>query len=242
VDPEYILEQRRQMAGGKMLMYQYDQAMGLQTNAGSASINFGINTSSLLAVLGAQLMTASTAQIATADTAGPGTGFSGSWGYSMNEANSIRVFRDGTQMTSFPLCQSQRDDAFPVLQQSLGVLFSTSNATLCRYVKPGSNLATQGDNFRLDTQSNGVTQKFNISPIWSVGTSRSGSIFQPTACVWGVSSRKCSDDSIANQGVYCQQLQLTVDSGQSQSGTHYIFYVFSSAVAIDAGGNCIVKR
>jgi len=242
VDPEYILEQRRQMAGGKMLMFQYDQAMGLQTNAGSASINFGINTSSLLAVLGAQLMTSATAQIADAGSAGPGTGFTGSWGYGMNEANSIRVYRDGTQMTSFPLCQNQRDDAFPVLQQSLGVLFSTSNATLCRYVKPGANLAVNGDNYRLDTQSNGVTQKFNIAPIWSLGTSRNGSIFQPTACVWGVPARKCSDDNISNQGVYCQQLQLTVDSGQSQSGTHYIFYVFSSAVAIDAGGNCIVKR
>lgn len=241
VDPEYIMEQRRQMAGGKMLMFQYDQAMGLQTNAGSASINFGINTSSLLAVLGAQLMTSDTSQIAVAANEGVGTSFTGSWGYSMNETSSIRVFRDGTQMTSFPLMQAQRDDAFPVLQQALGVLFSTSNATLCQRVKSGSTLGNGYKNNALDYQS-GTSSNFNFKPIWSLGASRGGSVFQPAGCMWGVASRKCSDDSISNQGVYCQQLQLTVDSGASSSGTHYIFYVFSSAVAIDAGGNCIVKR
>jgi hypothetical protein len=241
VDPEYIMEQRRQMSGGKMLMYSFDQAMGLQTNAGSTSINFGINCSSLLAVFGAQLMAADAKPIATSPAEGAGSSFEGSWGYSANEANNIRVYRDGTQMTSFPLFLQQRDEAFPILQQALGILFSTTNNTICQKVRSGSNLSGDKGNFRLNSNVTSVT-KFNHLPIWSLGASRGGSVYQPAAVVWGMSARKCNDDSISNQGIYCQQLQFTMDAGQSQSGTHYLFYVFSSAVAIDGGGNCVVKR
>lgn len=242
VDPEYIMEQRRQMAGGKMLTFMYDQAMGMQMGAGAASINFGVNTSSLLAVLGAQLMTADTGQLATAPAEGSGATFANGWGYSFNELNSLRVYRDGTQLTSFPLCVGGRDDAFPVLQQALGILFSTSNASIVQRCRPDAVLGSSSANCALDQQSSQAPQRFNLKPVWGLGFVRGGGVFQPAACIWGVSARKCSDDGIANQGVYCQQLQLTVDGGQSTSGTHYIFYVFSSALAIDAAGNCIVKR
>ena len=242
VDPEYIMEQRRQMQGGKMLVYSYDQVMGLQTNAGSASINFGINTSSLLAVFGAQLMQDDAKTIATSPVESVGSSFQGSWGYSANEANNIRVYRDGTQMTSFPLFLQQRDEAFPILQQALGILFSTTNNTICQKVRSGAKLSGDKGNFRLNSTISNVT-KFNHLPIWSLGASRGGSVYQPAAVIWGISARKCNDDSISNQGIYCQQLQFTQDSGASGLvGTHYLFYLFSSAVAIDAGGNCVVKR
>ena len=243
VDPEYIASQRAQLQAGRLLVYQYDQVGGMQTNAGSASINFGINCSSLLGVLGCQLMSNDTTQIATSPAEGPGSTYAGSWGFSANEVDSIRVFRDGTQMTSFPICAAQRDDAFPVLQQTLGILFSTSNSTLCRKLYPANaNVPAAPGNFKVDPNCSFPPRSFNLSPLWGMGAVRGGSVFAPAAFVWGAPSRKCSDDNISNQGVYCQQLQLIVDNGQSNSGTHYLFYLFSSALAIDASGNCVVKR
>ena len=252
VDPEYVMEQRKQMAAGKLLVFQYDQAMGMQTQLGSTSINFGVNVSSLLAVLGAQLTASDATQIATAPAevlGAPATGaalqnFGGSWGYSANESDSIRVFRDGTQLTSFPLMAGQRDDAFPVLTQALGILFSTSNATICRKVD-GSNtfVASSAANNNLEpSRVLSGARRFNIPPAWAVGLYRGGSVFSPAGFVWGIPAKKCSDDSISNQGVFCQQLQLIVDRGIAQAGTHYMFYIFSSALAIDASGNCVVKR
>lgn len=242
VDPEYIAEQRRQMAAGKMLTFMYDQAMGMQMGAGAASINFGVNTSSLLAVLGAQVMNFDTGVVATAPAEGNGSTYGNSWGYSFNELNSLRVYRDGTQLTSFPLCVSQRDDAFPVLQQALGILFSTSNASIVQRVSSTATLGSSGANCALDQQGLAAPVRFNLKPVWGLGSVRGGSVYQPAACIWGISTRKCSDDGIANQGVYCQQLQVTVDGGQSTAGTHFLFYIFSSALAIDASGNCMVKR
>lgn len=252
VDPEYVMEQRKQMAAGKLLVFQYDQAMGMQTQLGSTSINFGVNVSSLLAVLGAQLTASDATQIANAPaevlgapTAGAsGQVFNGSWGYSANESDSIRVFRDGTQLTSFPLMAGQRDDAFPVLTQALGILFSTSNATICRKVD-GSNtfVASSAANNNMEpSRVLSGARRFNIPPAWAVGLYRGGSVFSPAGFVWGIPAKKCSDDSISNQGVFCQQLQLIVDRGLAQAGTHYMFYIFSSALAIDASGNCVVKR
>lgn len=255
VDPEYIFEQKKQMAAGKLLVYQYDQANSMQTNAGSASINFGINTSSLLAVLGCQLMTNDASQIANApaETVGGLAGsttcyYQGSWGYSANDVDGIRVFRDGTQMTSFPLCMGGRDDAFPVLCDTLGVLFSTSNGTLVRHIDPRQKVPSSTANYRADcgvaVDATGGPRRFALAPLWGMGTVRGGSVFAPTAFVWGVPSRKCSDDNISNQGVYCQQLQLVVDRSTTgnTAGTHYLFTIFSSAFAVDASGNCVVKR
>jgi hypothetical protein len=252
VDPEYVMEQRKQMAAGKLLVFQYDQAMGMQTQLGSTSINFGINVSSLLAVLGAQLTTADASQIANAPVEQLGanaTGiatqnFQGSWGYSANESDSIRVYRDGTQLTSFPLMASARDDAFPVLTQALGVLFSTSNATICRKVDGSSTFvpSSAANNNMEPSRLTIGARRFNIAPAWAIDLYRGGSVFSPAGFVWGIPAKKCSDDNIANQGVYCQQLQLIVDRGLAQPGTHYMFYIFSSALAIDASGNCVVKR
>jgi len=242
VDPEYIIQQKKQMAAGKLLVFQYDQASGMQTNAGPSSINFGVNCSSLLGVFGTQQINSECAQLASGGAEGLGyTVSAGSWGFSANYADSIRVFRDGTQLSSFPLCVSTRDDAYPALQQALGVLFSTSNATLCRKIAPDSYTAMSGANYRLDSS---ITQckKFNLPPAWSSGTYQGGSVFQPCGFVWGLSARKCSDDNVSNQGVYCQQLQVTVDNGGTTAGTHYIYYVYSSALAIDVAGNCVVKR
>lgn len=243
VDPEYIIQQKKQMAAGKLLVYQYDQIGAMQTNAGAASINFGVNCSSLLGVFGAQITTNAASYLGSnsAEGSASSTLCSGSWGFSANNADSIRVFRDGTQLSSFPLCAGKRDDAYPALQQALGVLFSTSNATLC---KRGTKdyIGMSGANFKLDP-STVVASKFNLPPIWGIGSAiDSGSVFQPCGFVWGLSARKCSDDNVSNQGVYCQQLQVSVDSGDSSAGTHYIFYAYSSALAIDVVGNCVVKR
>ena len=252
VDPEYVMEQRKQMAAGKLLVFQYDQAMGMQTQLGSTSINFGVNVSSLLAVLGAQLTAADATAIATAPaealgaaTAGVATqNFAGSWGFSANESDSIRVFRDGTQLTSFPLMASERDDAFPVLTQALGVLFSTSNASICRKVDGSDTfVASSAANNNMEPSRLTIgARRFNIAPAWAIELYRGGSVFSPAGFVWGIPAKKCSDDNIANQGVFCQQLQLIVDRGLAQAGTHYMFYIFSSALAIDASGNCVVKR
>ena len=187
-------------------------------------------------------MNSDASTIGTSPAEGLGTAYSGSWGYSANDVDSIRVFRDGTQMTSFPLCAAKKDDAFPVLQQTLGVLFSTSNGTTARKVPGDYYVPSGGANYKLDPIISQGARRFNIQPAWGMGNLRGGSIFQPAAFVWGVSARKCSDDNIANQGVYCQQLQLVVDSGASTAGTHYLFYIFSSAFAVDANGNCVVKR
>jgi hypothetical protein len=252
VDPEYVMEQRKQMAAGKLLVFQYDQAMGMQTQLGSTSINFGVNVSSLLAVLGAQLTAADATAVATAPAEALGAAtagntlqnFAGSWGYSANESDSIRVFRDGTQLTSFPLMASARDDAFPVLTQALGVLFSTSNASICRKVDGSSTFvaSSAANNNKEPSRVLSGARRFNIAPAWGIGLYRGGSVFSPAGFVWGIPAKKCSDDSISNQGVFCQQLQLIVDRGLAQAGTHYLFYVFSSALAIDASGNCVVKR
>lgn len=252
VDPEYIMEQKKQMMGGKLLVYQYDQAMGMQTSAGSASINFGINCSSLLGVLGAQLMNADATQNAPTaveslggtegSTAQPN---SGSWGFSANDTDSIRVFRDGTQMTSFPLMQNRRDDAFPILASTLGILFSTSNGTITEKFDYNRQVPACGANEKADMNVSTLgTRKFNLPPLWGLRTTRGGTVFAPAGVVWGVPSRKCSDDNISNQGIYCQQLQLVVDrsTNGNVAGTHYLFYIFSSALAIDASGNCVVKR
>jgi hypothetical protein len=154
------------------------------------------------------------------------------------------VFRDGTQLTSFPLMAGARDDAFPVLTQALGVLFSTSNASICRKVDGSSTFcpSSAANNSLEPSRVLTGARRFNIAPAWGLGLYRGGSVFSPAGFVWGIPAKKCSDDSISNQGVFCQQLQLIVDRGLAQAGTHYLFYVFSSALAIDASGNCVVKR
>lgn len=258
VDPEYIAEQKLQMAQGRMLTYNYQNVVGLQTNSGAASINFGVNCSSLLAVFGAQLLTAARTQIANSIN-DYGTGaWQGSWGYAQNYLSNIRVFRDGTQLSAFPLCQSGRDDAFAPLQQALGILFSTSNSTHCIKINSESKVSGADDHGRFSYTSYNIGGEeigstpyepgstFNIPPVWGgMSSYRSGSVYAPSAFVWGLSARKCNDDDISNSGSQCSQLQFTSDvfSGAADAtATHYLFYLFSASATFDLTGNCAVRR
>jgi hypothetical protein len=259
VDPEYIAEQKLQMAQGRMLTYNYQNVVGLQTNSGAASINFGVNCSSLLAVFGAQLLTDARSQIANSiDAFGTGA-WLGSWGYSQNYLSNIRVFRDGTQLSAFPICQSGRDDAFAPLQQALGILFSTSNSTHCTKVNSEQKVPGADDHCRFSYSSlnagGSLTTPifgapggtFNIPPVWGgMKTYESGSVYAPSAFVWGLSARKCNDDDISNSGSQCSQLQFTTDAdnaaGAVSTATHYLFYLFSASATFDLTGNCAVRR
>jgi hypothetical protein len=270
VDSEYVAEQRAQMAQGKLLTYHYEDVRSMQTNSGGASINFGINCSSLISVFGLQQMAADRAVIGTVPTSTSyGQDCTGSWGWSQNLVQNIRVFRDGTQLSTFPLLQSGKDDAFAPLQSALGILFSTSNSTQCmRY--DGKRMAPgKADNARNARQTNDsitqgtVTSQINLStsfdlpPAWActkAGFSAAadkhyggGSIFAPHAFCWGLSARKCNDADISNPGSAVSQLQVTVDgnvgSGTSNSASvHYIYYVYHASASFDISGNVAVRR
>jgi hypothetical protein len=264
VDSEYVAEQRAQMAQGKLLTYHYEDVRSMQTNSGGASINFGINCSSLISVFGLQQMAADRAVIGTVPSnSSYGQDCTGSWGWSQNLVQNIRVFRDGTQLSTFPLLQSGKDDAFAPLQSALGILFSTSNSTQCmRYdgkrVAPGL-----GDNARYARQAGdpvilpNLSTSFDLPPAWactkagfSAATDKhygGGSIFAPHAFCWGLSARKCNDADISNPGSAVSQLQVTVDgnvgSGTSNSASvHYIYYVYHASASFDISGNVAVRR
>jgi hypothetical protein len=258
VDPEYIAEQKLQMAQGRMLTYNYQNVVGLQTNSGAASINFGVNCSSLLAVFGAQLLTQARQQIANSINGFGTGGWQGSWGYAQNYLSNIRVFRDGTQLSAFPLCQSGRDDAFAPLQQALGILFSTSNSTHCVKMNAEQKVPGGDDHCRFSysnfnaggNAAGGVYGyaggTFNIPPAWGgLPSYVSGSVYAPAAFVWGLSARKCNDDDISNSGSQCSQLQFTTDADTVNAvatATHYLFYLFSASATFDLTGNCAVRR
>jgi hypothetical protein len=257
VDPEYIAEQKLQMAQGRMLTYNYQNVVGLQTNSGAASINFGVNCSSLLAVFGAQLLTTARQQIANSIDGLGSAAWTGSWGYAQNYLSNIRVFRDGTQLSAFPICQSGRDDAFAPLQQALGILFSTSNSTHCVKYNHESKVPGADDHNRFSycgTNFGGSDAgpvegaaggTFNIPPVWGgMKFYESGSVYAPAAFVWGLSARKCNDDDITNSGSQCSQLQFTCDAddGAVNTATHYLYYLFSASATFDLTGNCAVRR
>ena len=266
VDSEYIAEQRAQMAQGKLLTYHYEDVRSMQTNSGSASINFGVNCSSLISVFGMQQLASDRKQQATVAAAAYGEDCKGSWGWSQNLIQNIRVFRDGTQLSTFPLMQSGKDDAFAPLQSALGILFSTSNSTQCkRYngYKFAPGLADNARNAR-QSQSASLTantsSSFELPPAWAPtrsgfsGTGASpdkhyggGSIYAPSAFCWGLSARKCNDADISNPGTAVSQLQLTVDgnvgSGTSNTNSiHYIYYVYHASASFDMSGNVAVRR
>ena len=263
VDSEYVAEQRAQMAQGKLLTYHYEDVRSMQTNSGGASINFGINCSSLISVFGLQQMASDRQVIGAVPTSTSyGQDCTGSWGWSQNLVQNIRVFRDGTQLSTFPLLQSGKDDAFAPLQSALGILFSTSNSTQCmRY--DGKRMAPgKSDNARNARQTNdalgtNLSTSFDLPPAWactkagfSAATDKhygGGSIFAPHAFCWGLSARKCNDADISNPGSAVSQLQVTVDgnvgSGTSNSASvHYIYYVYHASASFDISGNVAVRR
>jgi hypothetical protein len=261
VDSEYVAEQRAQMAQGKLLTYHYEDVRSMQTNSGGASINFGINCSSLISVFGLQQMATDRAVLGTVPTYAFGQDCTGSWGWSQNLVQNIRVFRDGTQLSTFPLLQSGKDDAFAPLQSALGILFSTSNSSQClRY--DGKRMAPgKCDNARNARQTNdssgfNVSTSFDLPPAWActkAGFSSSdkhyggGSVYAPHAFCWGLSARKCNDADISNPGSAVSQLQVTVDANvgsqtSKSDSVHYIYYVYHASASFDISGNVAVRR
>ena len=262
VDSEYVAEQRAQMAQGKLLTYHYEDVRSMQTNSGGASINFGINCSSLISVFGLQQLADDRAVIGSVPTESSyGQDCKGSWGWSQNLVQNIRVFRDGTQLSTFPLLQSGKDDAFAPLQSALGILFSTSNSTQCMRYDGKRMVPGKADNARNARQTNdaigtNLSTSFDLPPAWAptrAGFSSTdkhyggGSIFAPHAFCWGLSARKCNDADISNPGTAVSQLQITVDGNvgtqtSKSDSVHYIYYVYHASASFDISGNVAVRR
>lgn len=255
VDIDYINQQRQQMMQGKFLTFNYKQVQNLVMTAGGASLSFGVNCSSLLSVFGVTQLNTQQSVISPS-VKGIGSLQSGTWGFTSNNMQNIRVFSDGMQLTTFPLLQDGKDDAFVPLQEAVGTLFSTTTGTMCRKYcgagmgTTGSGIAievpTAHDNYRLCQgyflQSGGATH-FPIPPVWQYDQGYGpGSIYAPNGYAWGVSARMCNDTEIANKGTRCSQLQITIDSAASNSGSHYLYYLYSCSVSFDGAGNVIVRR
>jgi hypothetical protein len=265
VDIDYINQQRMLMMQGKVLTFNYRQTQNLVTQLTGAttqiSYNFGVNVSSLLAVFGINVMdndcvgTSGAPVIASSLSGQIGSvaGNVGSWGYSGNQMSNIRVFRDGTQLSTFNLLTDGQDDFFTPLQEAMGILFSTSNSSIARRIvnsgKDNNNanqiLPNAVDNLRLApgaSHASTVATTFPIPPAWQMDNYRGGSVYAPAAITWGYSTRMCNDANVANRGSQCSQLQVTATPGTSNPGYMYIYYVYSCAVSFDGTGNCVVRR
>ncbi len=250
VDTDYIQQQRAMMMAGKVLTFNYRQVQGLtvKPTTSGISFNFGINCSSLLAVFGATLMDKDAAYGASSCDSKFGNDAlnKGSWGFSPNGQQNVRVYRDGTQLSTFPVNRIGRDDAFIPLMEALGVLFSTSNASAAkRCVTPGFQYVSNYiDNYRVNNGGIGgrVIQTFNLPIQYQYGDLDGGSVYSPNSYVWGLSARMCNDAEVINKGSACSQLQITVDSMTSAAAMTYIFYAYSCSMSFDATGNVMVRR
>jgi hypothetical protein len=255
VDTDYVQQQRAMMMAGKVLTFNYRQVQNLITTpaASGVSLSFGVNCSSLLSVFGLTLTTKSTsdgAQIATSkeNVIGTSDDIKGSWGFSPHGCKGIRVYRDGTQLSTFALSVGGRDDCFLPLMEAMGILFSTSNAsiaqrTLCAATTTGQNyVPTAADNVRIGRGANSLAQTLPLPVTYHYGTYDSGSVYAPNTFAWGLSSRMCNDASVANKGSPCSQLQLTIDSCTSADATMFLYYAYSCSVSFDASGNVLVRR
>lgn len=254
VDTDYVQQQRAMMMAGKVLTFNYRQVQNLITTPATSgvSLNFGINCSSLLSVFGLTLMTkdSSTDQVATTQdaTTGDNANIKGSWGFSANEQKGIRVFRDGTQLSTFALASGGRDDCFLPLMEALGILFSTSNASSAQRMLPAGNVTgqnyapTHSDVVRLNKGSGQLVQTCPLPITYHAGSYGGGSVHAPNSFAWGLSARMCNDSSVSNKGSPCSQLQLTIDSCGSAEATMYLYYAYSCSVSFDASGNVLVRR
>lgn len=252
VDIDYINQQKMQMAQGKVLTFNYKQVQNLVTTSGAASINFGINCSSLLAVYGVNLTSDAVKQKAESNfVASAAT--NGSWGFDSNGMKNIRVYRDGQPLCTFPLLKDGVDDAFIPLQEAMGQLFSTTGGSMAKRLTYNGETDDTGSSFYSATmyshmQGNGfttVTKQLNFTspPFWAYTPYMySGSVYCPNSYAWGISARSCNDTEVTNKGSRCSQLQVTVDSGTTTSGVHYLYYLYSCSVSFDAAGNVIVRR
>jgi hypothetical protein len=265
VDIDYINQQRMLMMQGKVLTFNYRQTQNLLVQLSGTtdqiSFNFGVNVSSLLAVFGVNLMdqdcvgSAGTPVIASSLTQQVGSNALnvGSWGYSGNEMSDIRVFRDGTQLSTFNLLANGQDDFFTPLQEAMGILFSTGNSSIARrIVNSGKDNTPQNqflpnaiDNLRLAPGAAHASippTTFPIPPAWQMDNYLGGSVYAPAAITWGYSTRMCNDANVANRGSQCSQLQITAKPGTTNPGYMYMYYVYSCAVSFDGTGNCVVRR
>ena len=262
VDIDYINQQRMMMMQGKVLTYNYRQTTNLVTKlgaTGNVSFNFGLNVSSLLSVFGINMMDNDFGQVATTGVLqlGSGTAVVNSQGYSANEQKNVRIYRDGTQISTFAINNNGRDDAFQPLMEAFGILFSTTNSSVAKRVincSPDINptryfLPNALDSYRTaqTTEHRGSADGagstvFSIPPAWQIGSYRGGSVYAPAAYAWGLSTRMCNDAEVANKGSQCSQLQVTIDSGTTLTGNLLVYYVYSCSVSFDGTGNCIVRR
>lgn len=265
VDIDYINQQRMLMMQGKVLTFNYRQAQNLLVQLSGTqnqiSFNFGINVSSLLAVFGVNLMdqdcvgSAGTPVIASSlqQQLGSNALNVGSWGYSGNQMSDIRVFRDGTQLSTFNLLANGQDDFFTPLQEAMGILFSTGNSSIARRIVNSGKDNSSGnqflpnaiDNLRLAPGAAHASlppSTFPIPPAWQMDNYLGGSVYAPAAITWGYSTRMCNDANVANRGSQCSQLQVTATPGTTNPGYMYMYYVYSCAVSFDGTGNCVVRR
>jgi len=266
VDIDYINQQRMLMMQGKVLTFNYRQTQNLVTQLNGTtnqiSFNFGVNVSSLLAVFGINVMDqdcvgpSGSPVIASSlnQAIGSTTANVGSWGYSGNQMSDLRVFRDGTQLSTFNLLTAGQDDFFTPLQEAMGILFSTGNSSIARRIAnsgkdniPLTNqyLPNAIDNYRLAlgaAHKSTVPSTFSIPPAWQMDNYRGGSVYAPAAITWGYSTRMCNDANVANRGSQCSQLQITATPGTQGTGYMYMYYVYSCAVSFDGTGNCVVRR
>jgi len=252
VDIDYINQQKAQMAMGKVLTFNYKQVQNLITPSGAASINFGVNCSSLLSVFGCNLMNDAADPVSSSSIT-PSVASVGSWGFNSNGMQNIRVYRDGQPLSTFPLLKGGNDDAFIPLMEAMGQLFSTSGGSMSRRLTHNGEMdnAVAEGNYSSSYYQHSLANHFSFTknlnfdqaPIWVYKPAYlSGSVYTPNTYAWGLSARSCNDTEVANKGSRCSQLQLTVDSGSSTAGIHYIYYLYSCSVSFDATGNVIVRR
>lgn len=254
VDIEYINHQKsKMMKGGHVLKYKCVQPQNLvvrANDAGGYSFNFGINVSSLLAVFGINLVDNDFKQVASTNEKelGSATTVTGSGGFSQNSNTNIRVFRDGTQLTSFPLCNSGYDDAFPPLMEAIGATIIGRTTTIAKRTVVGAAarrfVANAIDNYRASqcpASSTICPSVFSLPISWASGTFGGGSVYSPCGWAWGVSARTCQDHG-GKVGHKCSQLAVQCDTGLITSTNTLIFFTYESTVVFDHTGNCLVKR
>ena len=171
----------------------------------------------------------------------------GSWGFSPNSQKNIRVYRDGTQLSSFALCRDgHTNDTIVPLMEAVETIFPDGATKACRsdYVagKFNDSVPSYVDNARFSPNMTQSTRTFYLPQPYIYGEYGGGSTEAPNTWMWGLSGRESQDSLIPNSGTPCSQMQITVDSTASDLGTNYIFYVSTSCVSFDGAGNALVRN
>jgi hypothetical protein len=257
VDNEFIKQQKAIVVSGKRLTYYYPRIQNLiaPLKVTQISYNFGVNVSSLLAVFGITVMNKDTTQIAFANgfTRGNSSNVQGSWGFTANGQKNIRVFRDGTQLSTFALCKNGvTNDTFVNLMEAVNTICPRGSSIARRTNSVGVNslnsensyVPTYVDNTRATIgNQDGTVKTFSLPLPYVYGTYAGGSTEAPNTWMWGLSARESSyDPFILNKGTACSQIQITVDQCDFISGVYYIFYSSTASVSFDLTGNALVRN